>query len=67
MTEIVIRSLLSIDVDSLFNEAQKLGKEFVTGANDGISKVYYITPDLTTGQKNALQTLIDKIGTGTIS
>lgn len=67
MTTIIIRTLLRIDTNALINEANRLGKTLREGDNDGISNVFYINPDLTAGEKNTLQTLIDKIGTGSIT
>lgn len=66
MTKITIRSLLPIDETALQQEARRLGKELANGDNDGITKIFFITPDLSTGEKNVLQTLINKIGTGSV-
>ena len=38
-----------------------------SGDNNGITKTFTTSPDLTAGQKTALQTLIDKIGMGSIT
>jgi len=67
MTKITIRTLLRLDVTSIALEAQRLGKEFREGGNEGITKEFFIEPDLTPGQKTVLQTLIDKIGTGSVT
>jgi len=67
LTKIIIRTLLKINDTALFQEAERLGKELKTGDNDGITKIFFITPDLTVGQKTIIQTLIDKIGTGSVT
>lgn len=67
LTKIIIRTLLSLDTASLVKEARKLGKELAEGDNEGITKIFFITPDLTIGQKNVIQALIDKIGTGSVT
>ena len=67
MTKITIRTLLNIDISSIKREADRLGKEMNEGDNDGITKIFFIKPDLNTAQKNVLQTLINKIGTGSVS
>ena len=67
MTKIIIRTLLVLDAQAIIQEGQKLNKTVLQGDNDGITNIFFITPDLTTGQKNVMQALIDKIGTGSIS
>jgi len=67
MTKITIRTLLRLDVNAIKLEATKLGKELKEGDNDGITNIFFIDPDLTTGQKNVIQALIDKIGTGSVT
>jgi len=67
MTKIIVRTLLPLDYSAIRLEAEKLGKIYEQGDNDGITKIFFITPDLTAGQKSVIQTLIDKIGTGSIT
>lgn len=67
MTKVIIRTLLNLDTLAIKFEAERLGKVFSEGDNEGVTNVFFITPDLTTGQKNVLQALIDKIGTGSIT
>lgn len=67
MTKIIIRTLIRLDTSALLQEATKLGKQLKEGDNDGITNIFFITPDLNTAQKNVLQALIDKIGTGSIT
>jgi len=67
MSKITIRSLLNIDSTALQQEAASLGLTFTEGPNQGITKIFFIAPDLTPGQKTILLALIDKIGTGSIT
>ena len=67
LTKITINTLLRIDVSSLRAEAERLGKELKEGSNDGVTKVFMITPDFTTAEKGKIQALINKIGTGSIT
>jgi len=67
LTKITIRTLLSIDADAITNEAVRLGKTARTGDTDGITKIFFIEPNLTTAQKNVFQTLINKIGSGSVT
>ena len=66
-TTVTIRTLVRLDVTALKNEALRLRKAMVEGENNGITNVFFIDPDLTVGEKNTLQTLIDKIGTGSVT
>jgi len=63
----LIRTLLQLDRNAIITEARKLGKEITEGDNEGITNIFFIKPDLTTAQKNVLQALIDKIGTGSVT
>ncbi len=67
MSKITIRTLMMLDVNSIAKEAARLGKTFTEGSNDGVTNEFYITPDLSAGEKSVLQALIDKIGTGSIT
>jgi len=67
MTKIILRTLLTIDYSALHNEAKRLNKVLKQGDNNGITKVFFVEPDLTVAQKNVMQTLIDKIGTGSVT
>ena len=67
MTKIVIRTLLPLDIRAMQQEAVILGKEFSQGSNDGITNIFFITPDLSAAEKLVLQTLIDKVGTGSVT
>lgn len=67
MSVIIIRTLLVIDIQALILEGKKLGILIKQGDNEGITNIFHTTPNLTLGQKNVLQALIDKIGTGSIT
>ena len=67
MSKITIRTLLVLDVASIQKEIEAQGLEFLNGDNNGITKIFFTKPDLTTGQKAVVQVLIDKIGTGSIT
>ncbi len=67
LTKIVIRTLLVLDSSAIRQEAEKLGKTFSGGDTDGITNIFFITPDLTAAQKSTIQTLIDKIGSGSVT
>ena len=58
---------MAIDINAIQQEAIRLNKTFSLGDNDGVTKIFFITPDLSAGEKSVLQTLIDKIGTGSIT
>jgi len=67
LSKITIRTLIPLDVRAIKNEAIKLGLTFKEGDNDGITNIFHTTPNLNAGQKAILQSLINKIGTGTIT
>ena len=67
LTKIIIKTLLIIDSDAIRGEAQKLGKEFKGGDNEGITKVFFIKPDLSASEKSTFTSLIGKIGIGSVT
>lgn len=67
MTVITLQSFLQVSPNALIKWAERQGKEAaISESYDGFFKVV-ITPDLSTGQKNAVQAELDKIGRGTIT
>jgi len=58
---------LQLDVKSIRLEAEGLGKTFEEGDTQGITKIFFITPNLSASQKTIMQDLIDAIGTGSIT
>lgn len=67
LSVIKIKTLLVLDSQSIIQEGLNLGVVVNSGDNNGITKTFTTSPDLTAGQKTALQTLIDKIGMGSIT